>query len=66
MRFRASKFGYDIGVEQIHAISPGAASLDIGETATVDYTFARAGALEFACHLPGHYAYGMRGTVTVA
>ena len=22
--------------------------------------------LEFACHLPGHYAYGMHGTVRVS
>ena len=37
-----------------------------GQEAATTYAFpaALAGrALEFACHLPGHYAYGMHGTV---
>jgi uncharacterized cupredoxin-like copper-binding protein len=28
-------------------------------------TFASAGTYRFICHLPGHEAYGMVGTVTV-
>ena len=30
------------------------------------YTFARAGGtLQFGCHLPGHWAYGMKGEIRV-
>jgi len=28
-------------------------------------TFAQAGTLQYICHLPGHEAYGMVGTLTV-
>jgi len=45
---------------------PGQASLGPGETRTIAFTFAAPGSLIFACHRPGHYAYGMRGTITVA
>lgn len=40
------------------AISPGQT-----EEATV--TFEEPGELIFGCHIPGHYAAGMRGTVTI-
>jgi uncharacterized cupredoxin-like copper-binding protein len=39
-----------------------------GATKTLDYTFkqaAPAGALEFACHAPGHYEAGMHLGITV-
>jgi uncharacterized cupredoxin-like copper-binding protein len=44
---------------------PGEASIAPGETVRVSYTFAERGTLLYACHLPGHYAYGMRGSVSV-
>lgn len=62
----AEQLAHERGTDATHDGAPGAASLDIGETATVAYLFERAGELEFACHLPGHYAYGMRGTVEVS
>ena len=37
--------------------------LQAGATASIDYTFtspAQAGAIEFACHVPGHYEAGMK------
>ena len=34
------------------------------ETSTV-YHFDTAGQLLFACHLPGHFQYGMSGLVTI-
>jgi uncharacterized cupredoxin-like copper-binding protein len=37
-----------------------------GETVTTTYTFAEPGPLIIGCHLPGHYAYGMRADVRVA
>ncbi len=39
-----------------------------GQTKTVDYTFTQAyasGALEFACHLAGHYDAGMHTPIVV-
>jgi len=62
----AEQAAHEEGTEETHDGAPGAASLEPDETAVVTYTFARAGDLEYACHLPGHYAYGMRGTVTVS
>ena len=37
-----------------------------GQTVQLVYTFDRAGTLEYACHAAGHYAAGMRGTITVS
>jgi uncharacterized cupredoxin-like copper-binding protein len=53
------------GSEATHPPVPGEVSVapnDVGETF---YTFRRAGRFEFACHLPGHLAYGMKGWVVV-
>jgi uncharacterized cupredoxin-like copper-binding protein len=41
-------------------------SVPAGSTRTTIYTFTQRGTLIFGCHLPGHYAYGMHGLVTVA
>jgi uncharacterized cupredoxin-like copper-binding protein len=51
-----------------HGEVPGERSVAAGQQAATTYAFpaALAGrALEFACHLPGHYAYGMHGTVQI-
>ena len=44
---------------------PGEAILAANETARVRYTFREAGTLLYACHRAAHYAYGMRGTISV-
>ena len=36
-----------------------------GKTATLVYTFHQPGTLLYGCHIPGHFAAGMRGTITV-
>ena len=36
-----------------------------GKTAQLVYTFKQPGTLEIGCHVPGHYAGGMRGTINV-
>jgi uncharacterized cupredoxin-like copper-binding protein len=41
-------------------------SVPAGTTRTTTYTLTNPGTLIFGCHLPGHYAFGMRGLVTVA
>jgi uncharacterized cupredoxin-like copper-binding protein len=33
--------------------------------AITTFTFDEAGTFEFACHLPGHYEFGMRGVIEV-
>jgi uncharacterized cupredoxin-like copper-binding protein len=45
---------------------PGAVSIDPGHTAELSYTFAQAGQLFIGCHQPGHYAAGMKMTISVA
>jgi len=51
-----------------HGEVPGERSVAAGQEAVTTYAFPASldgRALEFACHLPGHYAYGMRGKVRV-
>jgi uncharacterized cupredoxin-like copper-binding protein len=44
-----------------HHDAPGEVSVPAGQTRSTEITV-RAG-FEYACHLPGHAAYGMRGTI---
>jgi uncharacterized cupredoxin-like copper-binding protein len=36
-----------------------------GKTSTLIWTFTRAGELQYACHLPGHYQEGMVGRLNI-
>ena len=36
-----------------------------GDQALTFYEFDEAGTIVYACHLPGHVAYGMQGTIEV-
>ena len=57
---------HEEGTEAHHAPRPGEVSVPAGETVVTTYTFPKIiGALIFGCHLPGHYDFGMRGTVTI-
>ena len=47
------------------ATRPGEMTVPAGEIATTTYRFTEAGELIIGCHLPGHYAYGMRALVRV-
>lgn len=53
-----------------HHDSPGAVSVAAGSTAATTYTFLAttptSQPMWFGCHLPGHWAYGMQGAITVA
>ncbi|HET6772950.1 MAG TPA: plastocyanin/azurin family copper-binding protein [Acidimicrobiales bacterium] len=53
------------GTEAEHSAIPGEVSVGPGDTAVTTFRFDEAGTFEFACHLPGHYEYGMRGDVVV-
>jgi uncharacterized cupredoxin-like copper-binding protein len=57
---------HELGTEAHHADRPGEVSVAPGATAFTTYRFGPAGGrLLFGCHLPGHWDYGMRGTITV-
>jgi len=60
------QLAHERGTEAHHPPRPGEMSVPAGTTAVTTYTFDQPGTLIFGCHLPGHYAYGMRGTVEVA
>jgi uncharacterized cupredoxin-like copper-binding protein len=56
---------HELGHEKVHPPVPGEVSMppdSIGETF---YQFPTPGRYLFACHLPGHFAYGMKGWVVV-
>jgi uncharacterized cupredoxin-like copper-binding protein len=58
---------HEEGTEPIHAPKSGEMTVPAGTNQVTTYTFpARDGQLIFGCHLPGHYAYGMRGLVSIA
>ncbi|MGZ4241182.1 MAG: plastocyanin/azurin family copper-binding protein, partial [Actinomycetota bacterium] len=52
--------------DEDHNGKPGQATIHPGETRVITYTFTSPGTLLFACHRPGHYAYGMRGTIHIS
>ncbi len=45
---------------------PGQISVPAGATVQTTYTFGRPGTVLLGCHVPGHYAYGMRSRVRVS
>ncbi|HET7489768.1 MAG TPA: cupredoxin domain-containing protein [Acidimicrobiales bacterium] len=49
-----------------HGDVAGEVSVPAGTTATTTWTAPAAGRVVFACHLPGHFAYGMRGVVVIS
>jgi uncharacterized cupredoxin-like copper-binding protein len=53
------------GTEPVHGVRPTEISIAAMSQKRTTVTFASAGPLQFICHLPGHEAYGMVGTVTV-
>lgn len=55
------------GTEAHHGDRPGEVSVAPNSTAETTFTFGdKPGELEFGCHLPGHWDYGMHGVLTVA
>lgn len=57
---------HEVGTESHHGERPGEVSVPPGATVVTTYRFGPAGdRLFFGCHLPGHWAYGMRGTIRV-
>jgi uncharacterized cupredoxin-like copper-binding protein len=53
------------GSERRHPPVPGEVSVAPGDTAMTFYEFTEPGTIVYACHLPGHIAYGMTGEIEV-
>jgi uncharacterized cupredoxin-like copper-binding protein len=53
------------GTEPVHAARPTEVSVDAGQSVETTVMFATPGSFTFVCHLPGHEAYGMTGTLLV-
>lgn len=56
---------HERGRGSVHPPVPGEVSVDPGEIGETFYQFTTPGRFLFACHLPGHFAYGMSGWVIV-
>ncbi|HEX8001450.1 MAG TPA: plastocyanin/azurin family copper-binding protein [Mycobacteriales bacterium] len=56
---------HEKGTETAHGHRPNETEVPAGTTVTTTLTFEEAGDVVFACHLPGHFAYGMKGTIRV-
>lgn len=62
---RTIQVAHEQGTEAYHPPRPGEMTVPAGTTQTTLYTFG-ADDLILGCHLPGHYAYGMRAPIHVA
>jgi uncharacterized cupredoxin-like copper-binding protein len=62
---RTIQIEHEHGTQRYHVASPGIVSVPAGSTRITTYTFGAPGPSIIGCHLPGHYAYGMRAPVTV-
>jgi uncharacterized cupredoxin-like copper-binding protein len=56
---------HETGTEPAHGHRPDETEVPAGATVTTTLTFDTPGTLFYACHLPGHYTYGMKGTIRV-
>jgi uncharacterized cupredoxin-like copper-binding protein len=61
----ASHERHRTGTEPVHDARPTEISIPAGSVRRTTVTFAQSGSFAFICHLPGHEAYGMVGTVVV-
>jgi uncharacterized cupredoxin-like copper-binding protein len=56
---------HEAGQHAQHPAVPGELSVGPNAEAETTYQFDEPGEVVFACHLPGHFAYGMHGVVEV-
>jgi uncharacterized cupredoxin-like copper-binding protein len=56
---------HKVGSEKSHPPVPGEVSVGPDATVLTIYEFDEVGKVEFACHLAGHYEFGMHGIVEV-
>ncbi|MBV8981680.1 MAG: hypothetical protein JO086_12330 [Acidimicrobiia bacterium] len=64
---QATQDRHEHGADDHHDGSvPGEISVPAGTTVTTTYYVDRRRQLLYGCHLPGHWAYGMRGVIRVS
>jgi uncharacterized cupredoxin-like copper-binding protein len=56
----------DMGQGMMPADEANAVGLEPGETKMLAWTFSEPGTFKYGCHVTGHYAGGMVGTITVS
>ena len=56
---------HENGTHPAHPPVPGEVTVTSGQLGETFFRFDQPGRYLFACHLPGHFAYGMRGWVEV-
>lgn len=57
---------HETGTEEDHGATPTEVDVPAGESVATVVTFKRGSSgLRYACHVPGHYAYAMVGTLTL-
>jgi uncharacterized cupredoxin-like copper-binding protein len=56
---------HEEGTEPVHPPRPGEVSVPALTTAETTFVFSDPGSVLYACHLPGHFRYGMSGNVEV-
>jgi plastocyanin len=57
---------HELGTEPVHPPRPGEVSIPASSRAETTFVFNDLGSVLYACHLPGHFRYGMSGYVDVA
>jgi uncharacterized cupredoxin-like copper-binding protein len=63
---QAVQDAHELGTEAYHPPRPGEMSVPPGAVMETTYTYpTQPGSLILGCHLPGHYAYGMRDDITI-
>jgi uncharacterized cupredoxin-like copper-binding protein len=64
---QATQDRHEHGTEDHHDGSvPGEISVPAGAVVETTYHFGPPGQILYACHLPGHWAYGMRGVIRIS
>lgn len=56
---------HEDGTEAHHGTRAGEISVPAGGRVATTFTFGGKGTTLFGCHLPGHYEYGMHGTIEI-
>lgn len=56
---------HEEGTEAHHGARPGEISVPAEAMRSTTYTFGHEGYTLFGCHLPQHYDYGMKGSITI-
>ena len=56
---------HERGTEHVHPPVPGEVTLPPEQLGETFYQFNQPGLTLYACHFPGHFAYGMHGWITV-